>query len=321
MAITKFKDKLQQQEFHLSRVDLQTVQINMGKLCNLACAHCHVDAGPNKKKENMNETTVRRIVELLSQENLSVRTVDLTGGAPELNPHFKYLVQTATKLGYHVIDRCNLTVLFEKGQEDTAEFLSDQGVEIVASLPCYSSENVTKQRGNGVFDKSIKALQMLNDLGYGKKKGLQLNLVYNPVGAVLPPDQKQLQDQYKEKLWNDFNISFNQLFTITNMPIKRFLFDLKRKGLEQEYWNILHDHFNASSLNGVMCRFLISISWDGKLYDCDFNQMLGLPILNSQKNIWDLKSFNDLEGIDIEVGNHCYGCTAGAGSSCTGSLT
>ena len=222
-----FSDKIANEKVSLARLPLETLQINMGKLCNQSCTHCHVDAGPQKKRENMKRDTVDRLL-ILSSEYPHLKTVDITGGAPELNPNFRYLVSELRDQGKAIIDRCNLTVLFEPGQEDTAEFLKEKQVQITASLPCYTSDNVDQQRGDGVFSKSIKALQKLNELGYGKEEALKLDLVYNPGGPFLPPDQATLQAEYKKKLKDDFGISFNNLFTITNMPIKRFLFDLKR---------------------------------------------------------------------------------------------
>lgn len=316
-----FSAKLKSCQMSLSRTQLSTVQINIGKLCNQACLHCHVDAGPNKLRENMAEATVDRLIGLL-EKSPSVKTVDITGGAPELNPYFRKLVTACRQLGLRVIDRCNLTVLFEPGQEDTVAFLAANSVEVVASLPCYSSDNVEAQRGDGVFDKSIRGLQWLNEVGYGREgSGLILNLVYNPNGAFLPPAQETLREDYKVVLRRDFGIEFNDLYTITNMPIKRFLFDLKRSGKYEGYMSLLEGHFNPEAVAGLMCRSYVSISWDGKLYDCDFNQMLAMPIAKTEfPTLWDLSSFADLDAGPIAVGNHCYGCTAGAGSSCGGSL-
>ena len=314
-----FSGFLKNRDLKLRRNKVTTLQVNLGKLCNQACRHCHVEAGPTKTKENMGLSTFQRLSELILTSN-NLQTIDITGGAPELNPHFRDLVKLARDRNIEVIDRCNLTVLFEKGQEDTAQFLADNKVQIVASLPCYSRDNVDKQRGNGVFDKSIQALKQLNQLGYGQDSSdLKLHLVYNPLGPSLPPEQHKLEERYKKELFEDFGISFNNLFTITNMPIKRFLNDLQRTGRLQEYMDLLASSFNSSALDGVMCRDLISISWDGKLYDCDFNQMLELELENTHlKTIWDLKSFEDLNNSAIKVDNHCFGCTAGQGSSCTG---
>ncbi|MFK7824646.1 MAG: arsenosugar biosynthesis radical SAM (seleno)protein ArsS [Oligoflexales bacterium] len=317
---TGFSAKLKEHEITLTREAITTLQINIGKLCNQTCLHCHVEAGPHKIRENMSRETVDKIINLLKNSQ-ETDTVDITGGAPELNPNFRHLVENCRSLGKEVIDRCNLTVLFEKGQEDTAQFLASQGVKVVASLPCYSKENVEKQRGDGVFDKSIRGLQNLNELGYGKDgSGLSLDLVYNPGGAFLPPAQKELEIEYKNRLKEDFGISFNQLYVITNMPIKRFLFDLKKSKQYDTYMKLLSENFNVSAVPSLMCTNLISISWDGKLYDCDFNQMLELPTGHKAKNIEELNSLSELIGAKVIIADHCLGCTAGAGSSCTGAL-
>ena len=307
----------------LRRGALTTLQVNIGKLCNQTCHHCHVEAGP-KRTENMSRRTVDRIIALLDSAP-GVELVDVTGGAPEMNPNFRYLVTEVRKRGIRFMDRCNLTVLFIPGQEDTAEFLADQGVEIVASLPCYSEANVTKQRGRGVFDKSIDALQLLNSLGYGQDgSGLTLSLVYNPVGPKLPPAQAGLLVDYQRELKENFDIVFNDLFTITNMPIKRFAEMLEREGRYDEYMGLLVNHFNSATVPELMCRSLVSISHDGKLYDCDFNQMLELPIGAEAEagygTIWDINELSDLANKRIATDHHCFGCTAGAGSSCGGSL-
>lgn len=317
--VTPFSETLRLKGVRLERKPLEILQVNVGKLCNQACLHCHVEAGP-KRTEIMERKTVDRILELLSLEP-SIHTVDLTGGAPELNPHFREFVTGIRKQGKEVIDRCNLTVLFEKGQEDTARFLRDQGVQIVASLPCYSKENVEQQRGHGVFDKSIRGLQSFNELGYGRAGSkLKLNLVYNPLGAFLPPEQKELEAEYKAELRELFGIEFNELFTITNMPIKRFLRDLERSGKLQEYMDLLLSSFNAQAALGVMCRSLVSVGWDGQLYDCDFNQMLEIPLNWKKRTIWDIQRLSELASEPIALADHCYGCTAGAGSSCGGAL-
>lgn len=314
-----FQSHLQNQQLVLKREKLDTLQINLGKLCNQACRHCHVDASP-LRTEQMNPATAQRLVELMRcSDNLAM--VDITGGAPELNPQFRYLAREARQLGLKVIDRCNLTILFEPGQEDLADFLANHQISIVASLPCYLEENVDKQRGRGVFDKSIRALQLLNAKGYGiHGSGLELNLVYNPVGASLPPAQQNLQQQYKDQLRERFGIEFNQLFTITNMPISRFAEQLHRDGRLEEYMNVLVQSFNASAVEGVMCRNLISVSWKGELYDCDFNQMLDMMVPGQQKTIWNIESLNSFNEQTIATGGHCFGCTAGAGSSCGGAL-
>ncbi|MBL90240.1 MAG: radical SAM protein [Myxococcales bacterium] len=299
---------------------VEILQINIGKKCNQACQHCHVEAGPNRT-EMMSDQTVSRVMELMSNSP-DLRTLDITGGAPELHPRFRDLVKHARTLQLNVIDRCNLTVLFEEGQEDTAQFLRDHEVEVVASLPCYSSKNVDQQRGKGVFGTSIEALRLLNTLGYGETGGcLKLNLVYNPVGAHLPPAQGPLEADYKQRLWDDFGIVFNTLFTITNMPIKRFAHQLNRDGHWDTYMSLLNDNFNPSTVDGLMCTQQISVGYDGNFYDCDFNQMLEVPIRDhKEKNIWQIQSLQDLEQRPIQVAGHCLGCTAGAGSSCGGAL-
>ena len=319
MPVIPFDQKLKALGLDLKRRLPEILQINVGKLCNQACLHCHVEAGP-KRKEIMDQRTVDRALELLSKSS-TIHTVDLTGGAPEMNPHFRDLVVETRKMGKKVIDRCNLTVFYEKGQEETPWFLKEHKVQIVASLPCYSKNNVEKQRGHGVFDKSIQALKLLNQLGYGKSNSeLVLDLVYNPLGAFLPPAQEKLEKDYKTELKDLFGIEFNHLFTITNMPIKRFLRDLERQGRLQDYMELLANSFNPMAVDSLMCRNLISVSWDGNLFDCDFNQMLEISVNGKAKSLWDISSFEDFTGYSIAVGNHCYACTAGAGSSCGGAL-
>jgi radical SAM/Cys-rich protein len=305
----------------LDRRITTTVQVNVGKRCNQACHHCHVDAGP-KRTESMSEATVLRVLELIARD-ASVETVDITGGAPELNPHFRMLVESARAVGKRVIDRCNLTVLFEPGMEDLAVFLASQRVELVCSLPCYTADNVDQQRGVGVFDKSIGALRMLGGLGYGREgSGLLLDLVYNPLGASLPPPQATLEAKYREELRRLFGIEFGRLLTIANMPIKRFADQLRRWGEYDRYLGLLVNHFNPATLPGLMCRDLVSIGWDGKLYDCDFNQMLELPLGGERgpATIFEIESFAALRAIPVATGTHCFGCTAGSGSSCSGAL-
>jgi len=303
----------------LRRARTTTLQVNVGKRCNQACHHCHVEAGPTRT-EIMGEAVATRVLDLLGA-SASIATVDLTGGAPELNPHFRRLVIEAQKLGRHVIDRCNLTVLFEPGMEDLADFLAVHDVEVVASLPCYTAENVEKQRGRGVFDKSIEALRRLNALGYGHAGSpLVLNLVYNPVGAFLPPPQVELETRYKDELRRAFGIEFHCLLTITNMPIKRFAEFLVRQGQREAYMSLLVNHFNPGTVDGLMCRSLLSVGWDGALYDCDFNQMLELPLGAGVRTIWDVDTVDALATRPIATGTHCFGCTAGAGSSCGGAL-
>jgi len=319
--IPAFSKILIEKNLKLSRPLVTTLQVNLGKLCNQACRHCHVEAGPTKVVENMNRDTYKRLAQVI-QNSPSLKTLDITGGAPELNPNFRDLVKLARSLNIEVIDRCNLTVFFEKGLEDTPQFLVDHGVQIVASLPCYSRENVDRQRGSGVFEKSITALQALNSLGYGiENSNLKLHLVYNPAGPTLPPDQKTLELKYKQQLWDDFKISFNQLFTITNMPIKRFLEDLTRSERLTEYMELLVNSFNPAAIDGVMCRSLVSLSWDGKFYDCDFNQMLEIGVTAKlPKTIFEIESLEAFSHSPIVVADHCYGCAAGSGSSCTGAL-
>ncbi|MEQ1789903.1 MAG: arsenosugar biosynthesis radical SAM (seleno)protein ArsS [Rickettsiales bacterium] len=313
-----FESALREHNIELKRKEIRILQVNIGKLCNQACHHCHVEAGP-KRTENMERATIDRILELLTKEP-QIHTVDITGGAPELNPHFRYFVSEIRKMGKEVIDRCNLTVFYEENQELTPEFLAKNKIQIVASLPCYSQENVDEQRGKGVFGKSIDALQKLNKLGYGKKNsGLVLNLVYNPVGEHLPPAQDKLEANYKTRLRDDFSIEFNHLFTITNMPIKRYAHALNRDGKMKDYMQLLIDNFNPQAAASVMCTELISIGWDGQIYDCDFNQMLEIPPNWKPLNLWDIECLSDIEQ-DIAVASHCFGCTAGAGSSCGGSL-
>ncbi|UTW45551.1 arsenosugar biosynthesis radical SAM protein ArsS [bacterium SCSIO 12696] len=308
----------------LRRGALTTLQVNLGYLCNLSCTHCHVNAGP-KRTELMSRENVELVLQVLKHHRL--QTLDLTGGAPEMNPHFRYLVEQATELGVEVIDRCNLTILQEPGYEDLAEFLADHKVTIVASLPCYSEQNVNKQRGKGVFGDSIDALQKLNKLGYGIRDDLPLNLVYNPNGAFLPPPQMQLENDYKQQLREQFGIEFHSLFTITNMPISRFGGMLLAKGLFNDYMDLLKQSYSDNNLETVMCHSLISVDWQGNLYDCDFNQMLELPLQevssliasDRQRHLSQLLQ-SDFNGNPIVIGEHCYGCTAGQGSSCGGAL-
>ena len=313
-----FKDVLKENKLELNRRKIETIQINVGKKCNQACIHCHVNGGPNRE-EIMEKDTVDRILELISRDE-SIKTVDVTGGAPELNPNFKYIIKELTALNKTVLNRCNLTVLSEVGQEDTAEFLADNKVQVMASLPCYLEENVDYQRGSDVFKKSISGLYELNKLGYGKDDtGLILNLVFNPKGGTLPPPQSELEKDYKKYLKEHYDIEFNNLLTITNMPISRFSETLKKEGKYEEYRDVLIDSFNPSTALNVMCRDLLSISWDGKIYDCDFNQALDLSLDRGELSVWDIDNFHDVEK-QIHFENHCFACTAGSGSSCTGAL-
>ena len=322
------KPKLMESNFpSIERSSISTLQVNLGYLCNLSCTHCHVNAGPNRK-ELMSRETIDELLELIDAHH--IKTLDLTGGAPELNPHFRYFVQEARARNVHVMDRCNLTVLLEPGQEDLATFLAENEVEVVASLPCYTEDNVDKQRGKGTFDGSITALKLLNSLGYGLgNEHLQLSLVYNPGGAFLPPPQSALKEDYKRHLSEHFGIEFDDLYTITNMPIARFGSVLLSKGQFDEYMHLLKSAFSQTNLENVMCRSTISVDWQGYLYDCDFNQMLDLPISSMSHDVIasDRKGMHisellksNLEGHSIVVAEHCFGCTAGQGSSCGGAL-
>ena len=306
----------------IKRSVLETLQVNLGYLCNQQCLHCHVDAGP-RRKEVMTAETIADVLNFIKSKN--IKTLDLTGGAPEMNPGFFSLVEQARAAGVHVIDRCNLTVLLEPGFEGVASFLAENRVEVVASMPCYLEENVDAQRGKGVFYQSIRGLKLLNQLGYGIDEDLVLNLVYNPQGISLPPSQAQLEQDYKKVLKQHYDISFNHLYTITNMPIKRFGSTLLSKGLFDEYMQLLKNAHNKDNLSGVMCRTALSIDWQGYAYDCDFNQMLGLPAGQSAGMMTNKKHINeflqgDLNGQDIAIMDHCYGCTAGFGSSCGGAI-
>ncbi|SRR6266700_1183958 len=318
-SLPDFRAALQQHGISpLQRDEITTLQINVGKLCNQACHHCHVEAGP-KRTEIMTEKVAARVLGLLAATP-SIQTVDITGGAPELNSNFRTLVEQSRRMGRQVMDRCNLTVLFESGQETLAEFLAANKVAITASLPCYTAANVDQQRGKGAFEKSIRALKTLNAIGYGQPgSDLALNLVYNPLGASLPPAQEKLEADYKQQLREHFAIEFNHLFTITNMPIKRFAEFLLHEGKHESYMGLLANHFNPATVDRLMCRSLVSVGWDGKLYDCDFNQMLDLETPGG-KTIWEIDSFSGLANAAIATGGHCFGCTAGAGSSCGGSL-
>ena len=303
----------------LRRARLDTLQVNLGYKCNQSCLHCHVNAGPNRT-EMMDDATLALIPQVLTVRALG--TLDITGGAPELHPGFRGLVRAARAQGVRVIDRCNLTILFEPGQDGLAAFLAEQRVEVVASMPCYSVANVDRQRGDGVFDKSIAALQQLNAIGCGQPdSSLVLNLVYNPQGAVLPPEQQGLQADYKRELFSNFGIVFNELFALTNMPIQRFGSTLVSKGTFDSYMDLLKDSFLAQNLPGVMCRNTVSVDWQGWLSDCDFNQQLGLPlgVSSLRRHLRDLLK-TGLDDQPIRVAGHCFGCTAGQGSSCGGAL-
>lgn len=314
--------RLQHTDFPaIRRRPLDTLQMNLGYLCNLSCVHCHVAAGPNRR-ELMTRETIDTALAFMRRQ--SIRTLDVTGGSPEMNPHFCDLVTAARELGVHIIDRCNPTILEEPGYEWAAPFLADNQVEVIASLPCYTADNVNKQRGKGVFDTSIRALRHLNELGYGRPgTGLALNLVYSPLGPTLPPSQQTLQAEYEQHLGDEFGVVFNELFTITNMPIKRFGSTLVSKGQFTEYMDLLKSAYRADNLGSVMCRDLISVDWRGYVYDCDFNQMLGIPLGAADHARSHLQDLLDTDFADqpISVADHCYGCTAGQGSSCSGALS
>ena len=306
----------------ITRRAVETLQVNLGYRCNQSCLHCHVNAGP-KRTEEMTAETIAELLACLDR-NPGIRTLDLTGGAPELNANFRRLVREARARGLTVIDRCNLTILSEPGHEDLAEFLAAQQVEIVASLPCYLEDNVDKQRGKGVFTASIAGLQALNALGYGRDgSGLALNLVYNPQGAELPPPQASLEAAYKAYLQDHFGIVFNRLYCIANMPIARFASYLRRNDQLADYQQLLKDAFNPGTVDGLMCRNTINVSWRGEVFDCDFNQMINLPLEadgdGRPLSLWDLDPATFAE-VPIRTGQHCFGCTAGSGSSCGGAL-
>lgn len=303
----------------LQAESIDILQINLGKLCNQTCAHCHVDAGPDRR-EIMTRETLEHCLRAVREHG--IHTVDVTGGAPEMNPEFRWFVEELRHLGTHVIDRCNLTILLAPGYDDLPEFLARHQVEIVASLPCYLEENTDRQRGSGVYRKSIEALQRLNQLGYGHvESGLELSLVYNPGGPALPPDQQQLEAAYKHELRSRHGIEFTRLYTIANMPISRFLDDLIHQQRYEEYMQNLLDAFNPAAVSGVMCRNTLSVDWEGGLHDCDFNQMLDMHLGDGLPQHISEFDADTLTRRQILTGRHCYGCTAGAGSSCQGSLT
>ena len=303
----------------IRRAQLETLQVNLGYLCNQSCTHCHVNAGP-KRTELMDRETVDLLLDFLRRRGVGV--LDVTGGAPEMNPHFRYLVERARAMGAEVIDRCNLTILNEPGFEDLADFLAAQRVTVTASLPCYLEENVERQRGKGIFESSLRGLRKLNALGYGRDPALPLNLVYNPVGLNLPPAQEGLERDYKRVLGERHGIVFNELFTLANMPISRFGGMLLATGQYADYMKLLRDNHADRNLDTVMCRSLISVDYRGFVYDCDFNQMLDIPLLASDRRRPHLRDIldADLAGRPIAIGEHCYGCTAGQGSSCGGAL-
>lgn len=302
----------------LRATGIEVLQVNLGKLCNQTCRHCHVDAGPDRR-EIMTRENVEACIEVLRQSEIPM--IDVTGGAPEMNPHFRWLIAEARGLGRHVIDRSNLTILLAPGYEDLPEFLAEHRVEVVASLPCYLAENTDAQRGEGVFAKSIEALRRLNALGYGRPEtGLVLTLVYNPVGPSLPPAQADLEKTYHYELKTRYDVEFSRLFTITNMPISRFLDDLLETGRYDDYMHTLISSYNPAAVAGVMCRTTLSVAWDGRLYDCDFNQMLDLDLSPGLPNTIAQYDQEQLKQRRIVTGQHCYGCTAGSGSGCQGAI-
>ena len=340
--VEPFSQRVQRDSGPIQRHTLTDLQINLGKLCNQTCTHCHVEAGPTKKRENMNAPTAARIMEL-AKGCSSLTTIDLTGGAPEMNANFREMVIAFRKQGLRVIDRCNLTILSEPGFEWVAEFLAENQVDVVASLPCYLEDNVDGQRGDGVFARSIDALQRLNQLGYaqsvtGQQSGsgqpgseldtgnpsrdnLRLDLVFNPTGPSLPPDQATLEADYKRELKRRYEIDFDHLLCITNIPIKRYARFLMKRGQLDDYMRLLSNHYNAVAAERVMCRSLLSISWDGLIYDCDFNQMLEMPVGGADRQtVETIDSLDHFVNQKISVADHCYGCTAGAGSSCGGAV-
>ena len=298
---------------------IETLQINIGYKCNQACKHCHVNSSP-LRTEKMSSEIITLIPKIIDKYN--IKTLDITGGAPELHPEFRNLVTSLSNKKIDIIDRCNLTIFFEEGYEDLPQFLADNKVIITASLPCYEKNNVEEQRGYGVFDKSIKALKILNDLGYGKSKdGLQLNLVYNPINPILPPPQAILETDYKKILFEKFKILFNNLYTITNMPINRYLDSLKRQGKLDNYYKLLKENFNSNNLESLMCKKTISVNWLGEIYDCDFNQQINLRGNKGPKTLSDLMNNSFKFDYEVAVREHCFACTAGSGSSCGGTLT
>jgi len=317
--MNRFAQKLAENSISLRRKRPEILQVNVGKLCNLTCVHCHVNAGP-KRKEIMARETIDRVIDWLGKTNIPV--VDLTGGAPEMNPDFRYFIERVTALqpSRHVIDRCNLTILLEAGYENLPEFLARHKVAIIASMPCYTPKNVNAQRGEGVFEGSINALQLLNSLGYGKAVDLPLHLVYNPVGAFLPGSQAEMEADFKRELFSHFGIVFNKLYSITNLPIGRFAAYLRHNDKLDEYMEMVINAFNPATIDGLMCRNTISVGWRGEVYDCDFNQQLGLQWKNGATVfLWDIDP-HKIDNRKITTGNHCFGCTAGAGSSCGGAI-
>ncbi len=303
----------------INKEPIETLQINIGYRCNQACKHCHVNSSPLRTEKMSNE-----IINLIPKiiDKYKIKTLDITGGAPELHPQFRHLITSLSNKNIDIIDRCNLTIFFEEGYEDLPKFLAENNVIVTASLPCYEKNNVEVQRGYGVFEKSIRALKMLNDLGYGKSKdGLQLNLVYNPINAILPPPQSTLETDYKKILFENYAISFNNLYTITNMPINRYSDSLKREGKLHKYYKLLKENFNRNNLENLMCKKTISVNWLGEIYDCDFNQQINLRGNRGPKTLFDLMNNSFKFDYEVAVNQHCFACTAGSGSSCGGTLT
>ena len=304
---------------NIKKESIDTLQINIGYKCNQACKHCHVNSSPSRT-EMMSEKILDLIPKIIKKFN--IKTLDITGGAPEMNPNFKKLVLSLKNQDINIIDRCNLTIFFEKGYEDLPNFLAENKVIITASLPCYEKENVENQRGSGVFDKSINAIKILNNLGYGKTNTeLELNLVYNPINPTLPPAQDKLEKDYKKVLFEKYKITFNKLFTITNMPINRYADFLKMTGELEKYFELLANNFNKQNLKNLMCKKTLSIDWEGHIYDCDFNQQLKLKSISGPKNLYELLNYSSSFDYQIAAKNHCFACTAGSGSSCGGSLS
>jgi radical SAM/Cys-rich protein len=319
-ALVPFQQKLEESHLYpLKPSQVEIFQVNIGKMCNQTCRHCHVDAGPDRE-EIMTIKTMQQCIEVL-RNNPQLKTVDITGGAPEMNPNFRWFIQEISKLSRHIIVRCNLTIILaNKKYHDLPQFYKDHNIEVVCSLPFYTQDRTDRQRGNGVFEDSIKALQMLNAVGYGKEgTGFALNLVYNPAGAFLPPSQQALEKEYKQALEKRFGIEFNKLFVITNMPISRYLDYLLSSSNYETYMEKLVNAYNPMAAANVMCRNTISIGWDGYMYDCDFNQMLELKVNCNSRHISDFNK-EDLNNRDIIIGQHCFGCTAGSGSSCGGAV-
>lgn len=313
-----FHEVLAEHGLNIEHAHPNELQINLGKLCNLACHHCHVDAGP-KRTEIMTWEVMQKILAWAQKAN--IKKADLTGGAPELNPHFREFCEGLLALDIEITSRCNITVLYEADQEDLAQWYADRKIRLVCSLPCYTEDNVDAQRGKGVFDKSISGLQWLNKVGYGVDPELSLDLVYNPVGAFLPPPQMGLEQDYRKMLGENFGITFSSLLAITNIPVNRFAHALKRDGEIEDYQHLLVSNFNVSTVDNLMCRHLLNLDWEGRVFDCDFNQMLDIPISGGQETyLWDI-AIDDVAGKPIATNRHCFGCTAGAGSSCGGVLS